>query len=593
MALDNKDLQQLIISSMGPTDAQEAASSEVLDFLLQEEGAARLEQLADAFEIEQDTFRQKLTVALRDIFQSNMEAKLQSLFTHIDVVIASPGDADPHNGDGDFDFDESIVMQPKTWRVLDTLNKMGIGLDNCMRFQGTVDTDMRRKTPYRVFVIPSLHKTILVCDESRQRTFVCFSFDWQDFASLNKTELNNHPDILPINWTESLDNWQERLETYLLADDPTPHKLPASTPRPASAPSIPVNDIVYDHQKGLDLFYYPLEPSTVTLRISNDDIPDDGIINTRAHIMSDSGDIDTREQKLIFFHKALTVGQRITLQKRIDEHGIEPVEGICIRSGNQTLPLYDYESISYIYNFDIDDTGIASFRGMPLANIRSFAQVIGWDASMLYKMLKDLDTPLRRADEVLPCVLTKNFCSIAAHFVIDLMPFSYLKLDENLTYIFNEDALPCRIPSNLRHNLPDEGEIFMTALDFADECSINSPTFQRWMNKEQFEPLMNPFNPTEPWLAVRSFNKAPLYKLSDLEKLRPIILNEDGKKEVNGRIIVGIKTYTDNNSDVCAYSTLRARIRNHNIQAVDCKVLDADHNAVVAYYLDEIEDILH
>lgn len=149
---------------------------------------------------------------------SEKDAELRAIDQRIAAVATShlvivPPDMQPSGPNGSSGSAESYE-RPKTQAKLKTVlfllaNEFEVALDSpeVMITEGSVDPTMMRQLPYYEVVVPSLNRTILVCDEYGNATYV---FDTQKTEQLLQQQ----------NSTEPLCNRTKRELTALIAQQP-------------------------------------------------------------------------------------------------------------------------------------------------------------------------------------------------------------------------------------------------------------------------------------------------------------------------------------------------------------------------------------
>lgn len=125
-----------------------------------------------------------------------------------DLVIIPPTSAPEIPETGETKFIQNRVL-PKLKTVLFVLhNDFGIDVDDPLQItllKGNVSPDMMRKNPYYMVYIPSLSRTVYVCDESGNITYVLndeklkeHNIDGADIQTFNKDEID---DLLELDRT--------------------------------------------------------------------------------------------------------------------------------------------------------------------------------------------------------------------------------------------------------------------------------------------------------------------------------------------------------------------------------------------------------
>ncbi len=117
------------------------------------------------------------------------------LVQHINgsILPPDPNQSGPIHGEGVFEparFEERII---ELTRLLETQE---IFLNDYIVTIGTVKASQMREVSYAVIEIPRINRTVLVCDQIGEATFVVYGIgDPRRFLAMTKEELLNHPSI--------------------------------------------------------------------------------------------------------------------------------------------------------------------------------------------------------------------------------------------------------------------------------------------------------------------------------------------------------------------------------------------------------------
>lgn len=182
----------------------------------------------------------ELEEELKKKFPPLKEALVSTSFEIIDEVFLPPDEMEVLRGDGVGRFEKPDVY-PRTELAIEVLKVMGVDLNQCKFLEGVNSPNMMRNLSYRMIVIPSLDKTVFVCDEEGNRTFVVFDADnHENYFRLQKSELKDLVEsgmAMDFIWVDE-DSWKERLAEALSMKSPKKRKKvkknEATVPRPAS-----------------------------------------------------------------------------------------------------------------------------------------------------------------------------------------------------------------------------------------------------------------------------------------------------------------------------------------------------------------------
>ena len=142
-------------------------------------------------------------------------------------VYIPPDTKAPILAGGENDFSKAYLLPKAKIALFILKNDFEVDLNDPAQFSiktGTVRPEMMRQTPYDLIEAPELNRTILSCDETRNRTFVFNTKKLEEaeittdfLLSATKTELDsileNYPKIgQPLNYTK---NYADRLKKAL------------------------------------------------------------------------------------------------------------------------------------------------------------------------------------------------------------------------------------------------------------------------------------------------------------------------------------------------------------------------------------------
>ncbi|MFC1615686.1 hypothetical protein ACFL21_00970 [Patescibacteria group bacterium] len=154
------------------------------------------------FELEDPDFQQVEVVDLNTIFVPSGNLPNNSK------------DKSTVNNSDRIPFDKEVF--PKLTLVYEVLNELGI--INIITFRGCNSNVMVRDLSYEMLVLPELNKTILICEELANRTFVCQGIlNLPEFYNSTKEDLKKDPNVCYFYWCEQK-LWKEKLKRVLLDD---------------------------------------------------------------------------------------------------------------------------------------------------------------------------------------------------------------------------------------------------------------------------------------------------------------------------------------------------------------------------------------
>jgi plasmid maintenance system antidote protein VapI len=139
--------------------------------------------------------------------------------TLIETVFIPPDPQETKIGHGNGTPLEVKESFPRTLLAFEVLQNLGVPIVETVSFYEGRNTDnMLRSQSYRSIVVPTLNKTILVCDEEGNRTFVVHTADMaESFIELTKEELKeimNYGMVSDLVWCEP-NEWKQRLMELL------------------------------------------------------------------------------------------------------------------------------------------------------------------------------------------------------------------------------------------------------------------------------------------------------------------------------------------------------------------------------------------
>lgn len=179
---------------------------------------------------------------LRKKFPPLDETRLSTSFDIVSDVFVPPDLGQLRQGDGNGHFVKPAIL-PRIDLALDVMKKMGIDYNSCQFMEGVNTPEMMRGLSYRMIVIPNFDKTVLICDEEGNRTFVIFDAqNYQNYFNLQKSQLQNFVEngqAMDFIWTNPV-TWKEKLEEVLRMNAPlNSPRGGAGSKKPSTPNSVP------------------------------------------------------------------------------------------------------------------------------------------------------------------------------------------------------------------------------------------------------------------------------------------------------------------------------------------------------------------
>ncbi len=133
----------------------------------------------------------------------------------LDDVLVPPDAVDVKMGDGSEKREVSVF--PREALVMESLEQIGVNIATCTIITGEISKNMMRKHSYNAVVVPELDRTILVCDEAENKTFVIFTAqNAEKYSLMRKSQLDRDGNVIGLNWCDPND-WQNQLKSLLLS----------------------------------------------------------------------------------------------------------------------------------------------------------------------------------------------------------------------------------------------------------------------------------------------------------------------------------------------------------------------------------------
>jgi hypothetical protein len=217
---DTKTLQALVKSKFAAVYAESSGGVTVLDIASALGVHANVDKRRRSVSLDVDA---ALTEIMPDIVEGEGEyvscdellAGLGLEVEECDEVFVKPDAREDYVGEAIYN-EKNLV--PRLAYSLEVLLEKGINLKSCRFLKGAVRSKMMRSTPYYCILIPYLNKTILVCDERRNRTFVLDGIvNDLEVLTIGKEALKAMDSVAHFRW-QDLELWMELLNIYLEGD---------------------------------------------------------------------------------------------------------------------------------------------------------------------------------------------------------------------------------------------------------------------------------------------------------------------------------------------------------------------------------------
>ena len=154
-----------------------------------------------------------------DVLRKEKEEKSELFIRFIIGPILPPDDAPgPQQGEGEF---QPARFQDRLAELTALLRQNDIFIENYIVTMGTVIPSQMRKVSYAVVEIPDINRTILLCDQVGEATFVIHGIgDPRRFLSITKSQLLSHPSIKAhkVVW-QSTGYWYGEVGAYLFTEE--------------------------------------------------------------------------------------------------------------------------------------------------------------------------------------------------------------------------------------------------------------------------------------------------------------------------------------------------------------------------------------
>jgi len=133
---------------------------------------------------------------------------------YLDWVILPPWEGSIQNWTQESEAkEEKILAESRYGKVLEILRENKIFADDIIAYSANLRDNQMRKTSYRVVQIPSISKTIFVCDQYWEASFVCDSLVYPEvFLDHTKSQIREQLDaqrVRHVLW------WEEKLREFV------------------------------------------------------------------------------------------------------------------------------------------------------------------------------------------------------------------------------------------------------------------------------------------------------------------------------------------------------------------------------------------
>ncbi len=154
-------------------------------------------------------------------FDGTETPSTESLFIkRVNGIILLPGNAPDTTGSGETIW-EPVRFEPRVQEIRQLLEAEGIYADDYVITIGEVSKDMMRKASYAIIEIPRLQRTILVCDQVGEATFVLRGhFSPEALTAKTKEQLQTEfPDNVRRLIRFDVAQWAAEIKLLLLSED--------------------------------------------------------------------------------------------------------------------------------------------------------------------------------------------------------------------------------------------------------------------------------------------------------------------------------------------------------------------------------------
>ncbi len=155
--------------------------------------------------------------------------------------------------------EEKELSESRYGKILEILRENEIYADDIIVYKGQLRTSQMRQTSYRVIQIPRLSKTIFVCDEYGEASFVIDSLVYPEvFLEHTKSDIREKLAAKKIIHSE---DWETRILEAIFGTSEERKKLKTEK---TSEKKIDVREITELREEVLRLFLTPMDLMTLT-----------------------------------------------------------------------------------------------------------------------------------------------------------------------------------------------------------------------------------------------------------------------------------------------------------------------------------------
>jgi len=127
----------------------------------------------------------------------DIDRELWIFVKHLDWIILPPWEGGREEWKWESEKrEEKELIESRYGKILEILRENEIYVDDIIVYSANLRDNQMRTTSYRVIQIPSISKTIFVCDEYGEASFVCDSLVYPEvFLEANKSEIREQLDV--------------------------------------------------------------------------------------------------------------------------------------------------------------------------------------------------------------------------------------------------------------------------------------------------------------------------------------------------------------------------------------------------------------
>ncbi|MFC1748798.1 hypothetical protein ACFL2V_08310 [Pseudomonadota bacterium] len=535
---------------------------------------------------------------LEEYFMNNLPSLEEDVVVNeISKVFVPPDKEEFIAGPGTKEY-KAPKKYPRFILALGVLKNMNVDLSLCWFWEGKNASNMVRGLSYRVIVCPTIGKSILICDEEGNRTFVIDDIsNPSKYWNMNKSELKSADGVQHFQWNNAAD-WTQKL-THALTT------VPETTIARDTVVIGRTGVGVYEGREVVSLMPY-CEHNGHTYRF---------------------------------------------LKQRSVEEGFEPLDGVKGQLFNvngwlgRSCPVYAREQIDSILPVDIDENGIGKIDEREVVALSLYGDYLHLDGvkkhGALIHFIKGKIEPIPKrlgtrstghtneiywkdeVDAILPLQLGDD--GVVKIPIPDTSPVEYLdavglnkyadakgisvisvysrveeaaiKPIDGVTVnsgkqpieVYRKEEVDICINDLLLDKLVDgivelDGVEYVGLQAYGSALGLARTNFEAWIKSTGLLPVPGKF-------ASSGVHKVELYNRSEVDELVRIRLPESGITTVKGKQVVGLSRYAEYNG--IDPSNLKRYVKKTGLEPYDtgqCKVLSS--TAQVDVYLKKDIDIV-